>query len=99
MESAASQYSRKERADWLAVGHVLNVRDAINASPTGVFNDRREPLPIPKSKAAVNGHLVNDHEYTAGGAGNSGRNLPTARELYQQHEDLHARGEHGGHTH
>lgn len=67
-----------------------------------VFHDRRaySVEPLPKTKAEVNGHLVNDHEYTAEGAGNSGRNLPTKADLDAQHERLHANGSpHGGHRH
>lgn len=50
------------------------------------------------TKAEVNGHLINDHEHTAGGAGNSTRNLPSAAELHSQHEALHRSGR-VNHTH
>lgn len=65
------------------------------------FNDRRTRVqtPYPRTKADVNGHLVNEHEYTAEGAGNSSRNLPTSAELKRQHDWLHDNGHHAGHTH
>ena len=52
--------------------------------------------PMPKTKADVNGHLVNDHEYTEEGAGSTVP--PSKDELHRQHHWLHAHG-HADHEH
>lgn len=57
-----------------------------------------DAFPPVKTKADLNGHLVNDHEYTDGGAGNSARNMPSKAELQDQHEMLHKHYAGTGHS-
>lgn len=67
------------------------------------FHDRRTKDPVVfskmKTKADLNSHLINDHEYTEGGAGNSARNMPSKAELQEQHELIHQHGTHERHDH